>query len=104
LRERLALLGITQSQIADLCEVHPNTVYNWAAGRTRMNAAADLLLELLEDRPVSNDTLLRLVRRRGRPRFVPPTVIGIDDWAWRRNQRYGTIICDAGTEIDCDAG
>ena len=22
------------------------------------------------------------------------SVIGIDDWAWRRNQRYGTIICD----------
>jgi transposase len=44
--------------------------------------------------PVSNDTLLRIVRRRGSPRFVPPTVIGIDDWAWRRNQRYGTIICD----------
>jgi len=44
--------------------------------------------------PVSNDTLLRVVRRRGSPRFVPPTVIGIDDWAWRRNQRYGTIICD----------
>jgi transposase len=21
-------------------------------------------------------------------------VVGIDDWAWRRNQRYGTIICD----------
>ncbi|MCW2318756.1 transposase [Rhodoblastus acidophilus] len=44
--------------------------------------------------PVSNDTILRVVRRRGCPRFVPPTVIGIDDWAWRRNQRYGTIICD----------
>jgi transposase len=44
--------------------------------------------------PVSNDTLLRVVRRRGSPGFVPPTVIGIDDWAWRRNQRYGTIICD----------
>ena len=27
-------------------------------------------------------------------RLAPPTVIGIDDWAWRRNQRYGTIICD----------
>ena len=44
--------------------------------------------------PVSKDTLLRVVRRRGSPRFVPPTVIGIDDWAWRRNQRYGTLICD----------
>ena len=44
--------------------------------------------------PVSNDTLLRSIRRRGRPGFAPPRVIGIDDWAWRRNQRYGTIICD----------
>jgi transposase len=44
--------------------------------------------------PVSNDTLLRVVRRRGCPPFAAPSVIGIDDWAWRRNQRYGTIICD----------
>ena len=44
--------------------------------------------------PVSNDTLLRLVRRRGTPHFHAPTVVGMDDWAWRRNQRYGTIICD----------
>ena len=44
--------------------------------------------------PVSNDTLVRSVRRRGTARLVPPTVIGIDDWAWRRNQRYGTILCD----------
>lgn len=44
--------------------------------------------------PVSNDTLLRVVRRHSSPHFVPPTVIGIDDWAWRRIQRYGTIICD----------
>jgi transposase len=44
--------------------------------------------------PVGKDTLLRVVRRRGSPHLVPPTVIGIDDWAWRRNRRYGTIICD----------
>ena len=43
--------------------------------------------------PVSNDPLLRVLRRRGSPRVVPPTVIGIDDRAWRRNQCYGTIIC-----------
>lgn len=44
--------------------------------------------------PVSNDTLLRTVRRYYRPAPIPPNVIGIDDWAWRRNHRYGTIICD----------
>ncbi len=44
-------------------------------GRPAANFARRLML------PVSNDTLLRVVRRRGSPRFVPPTVIGIDDWA-----------------------
>jgi len=44
--------------------------------------------------PVSNDTLLRVVRRRARLPSDPLKVIGIDDWAWRRNYRYGSIICD----------
>ena len=43
---------------------------------------------------VSNDTLLRAVRRRGASQASPPSVIGIDDWAWRRNFRYGALICD----------
>ena len=44
--------------------------------------------------PVSNDTLLRVVRRRVAPAFSSPRAVGIDDWAWRRNHRYGTLICD----------
>jgi len=44
--------------------------------------------------PVSNDTLLRVVRRRSRLPSDPLKVIGIDDWAWRRNHRYGSIVCD----------
>ncbi|RZS76892.1 transposase [Phyllobacterium myrsinacearum] len=44
--------------------------------------------------PVSNDTLLRVVRRRARTPTDPLLIIGIDDFAWRRNHRYGTIVCD----------
>lgn len=44
--------------------------------------------------PVSNDTLLRVVRRRAKLPDAPVNVIGIDDWAWRRNHRYGSIVCD----------
>jgi len=44
--------------------------------------------------PVSNDTLLRVVRRRVLRPTKKLTVVGIDDWAYRRNHRYGTIICD----------
>jgi hypothetical protein len=32
----------------------------------------------------STDTLLRVVRRCGKPNLAPPAVIGVDDWAWRR--------------------
>lgn len=44
--------------------------------------------------PVSNDTLLRVVRRRTVVPSDPLVVVGIDDWAFRRNHRYGTIVCD----------
>lgn len=43
----------------------------------------------------SRNTFLRLIRRLPLPEPpVPPDVIGIDDWAWRKGQRYGTIIID----------
>lgn len=44
--------------------------------------------------PVSGDTLLRLIRAARLEPYLSPRVVGIDDWAWRRGQRYGTIICD----------
>jgi hypothetical protein len=44
--------------------------------------------------PVSNDTLLRVVRRRIADQNDDLTIIGIDVFAFRRGQTYGTIVCD----------
>lgn len=44
--------------------------------------------------PVSNDTLLRVVRRRTMKPDAPLHVVGVDDWAFRRNCRYGSIVVD----------
>ncbi|MDR5726579.1 MAG: ISL3 family transposase [Terriglobia bacterium] len=43
----------------------------------------------------SGSTLLRGLRKKaGAVVSVSPRVVGIDDWAWRKGQRYGTIVCD----------
>jgi transposase len=42
----------------------------------------------------SQDTLLRLVRRLPVPAVPPLAAIGVDDWAHRKRQRYGTIVVD----------
>lgn len=44
--------------------------------------------------PVGADTLLRAARAMALPAVVAPRVVGIDDWAWRKGHRYGTLICD----------
>jgi transposase len=44
--------------------------------------------------PASGNTLLRLVQAAEPEPPPSPRVVGISNWAWRRGQRYGTIVCD----------
>jgi transposase len=58
--------------------------------------AAEFLLKRLS-MAVSDDTILRRIKRRARAAMHGEQrlrVVGVDDWAWKKGQTYGTILVD----------
>ena len=46
---------------------------------------------------VSGDTIIRMMLRNTREIPFIGDIIGVDDWAFKKNQSYGTLICDGVT-------
>jgi transposase len=52
--------------------------------------------------PLSARTLLRLLHASPCPSRPTPRVLGIDEWAWRRGQHFGTILVDLERGVPVD--
>lgn len=72
---------------ADLADAH--TAIGFAAGGEPGARLARTL-----DMPTSPDTLLRRVKAAAVDSGPPPRFIGVDDWACKKGQHYGTIVID----------
>ena len=46
---------------------------------------------------ISASTVLRLIKKCSNPLIISPKIIGVDDWAFKKGRKYGTVIVDLET-------
>lgn len=90
--------SIFAESIHDIAPSHARTTSDLTDAHTSIGFAAGgepgaRLAESL-GMPTSPDTLLRRVRAAADEPGPPPRYVGIDDWACKKGQRYGTILID----------
>jgi transposase len=96
------------------CQRLPEIAHKHARETKRLDEVSQAIAYALGGRPgerlsrrlgilVSRDTLLRRLNRvQSHPLAEPVPAVGVDEWAWRKGQSYGTILVDLERGVVAD--